>query len=242
MDNLFNRFHTLVQTRINYLQDFCAFGEDSIRYDFYYALMQQYNLLPHQIILEQAIPKSQYIQKERNLIELKQGRHEDKPEFDLRVDGTNNLQNGLLCEFAFFRNPLIGKLDVSGAYGKILNEIHRLALLKHYRNIPNLDGYKDFSKYKCLMVCITDSGMLEYGNGKRGRKPAYLVQDRYKLDDQFLSPPLANVIIDAVDARFRMKAMQLKIIPTAERIYNRVENFEESKWGIWIWEVDYISR
>lgn len=242
MNQLFDRFFDLVNTRINHFQNFNSFSEDSLRYDFYYALMQQYGLLPHQLILEQAIPPTQFIARERDLAVLRQGRHTDKPEFDLRVDAFGGLQNGLLCEFAYFRSPEIGTLDVTGAYGKILNEIHRLALLKHFQNTPAIEGYANFNDYRSLLVCITDSVMLGYGNGTRGRRPAALIQDIFRLDNQFLSPPLANGIINAIDPRFKAKTNHLNIIPTARRIFNRNNQPEEPNWGVWIWEVNFVQN
>jgi hypothetical protein len=239
MDELFDLYQKHISARLNFHGSFTNFGEDSIRYDFYIALMKLFDLDPHQIILEQAIPESQFIQKKRNFSELKQGRHQDKPEFDLRVDSTVKLKNGILAEFAFFRNPRIGKVDVSGAYGKLLNEMHRLALLKHYRNENKVEEYADFSEYKCLLICITDSVMLNYGNGTRGKRPAHNILDEYYLDDQFISPPLANGIIDSIDQKFRKKTQELNIIPTAKRIYDVSIKHNDSPWGIWVWEISY---
>jgi hypothetical protein len=242
MNELFELYQTYLAARLQAHGAFNSFGEDSIRYDFYIALMRLYGLEPHQIILEQAIPDTQFFQRERNMAELRQGRHQDKPEFDLRVDPANAMENGVLAEFAFFREPRIGKVDVSGAYGKILNEIHRLALLKHYRNIQNLEEYVDFSRYKCLLICVTDSVMLNYGNGARGRRPAYNVLDQYHLSNEFLSPPLADGIIGSIETRFRHKTQQLNIIPTAQRIYNRTNSLENPQWGVWVWEVNYTNE
>ena len=239
MNDLFLIFQNLVATRLHSCGSFTSFGEDSIRYDFYTALMRQYGLDPHQIILEQPIPPSQFEQRQRLGIGGR-GRHEDKPEFDLRVDPTNELPYGILAEFAYFRKPQNATLDVSGAYGKILNEMHRLALLKHYRNLEPTYGYADFSDYKCLLICVTDSVMLDYGNGTRGRKPAHNILDVFQLDQEFLSPPLANVIIESIEPRFANKARTLNIVPTGNRIYNAQNHLGNQKWSIWIWEVDYL--
>ena len=94
MDELFELYQTFLAARLQAHGSFTSFGEDSIRYDFYIALMRLYGLEPHQIILEQAIPDTQFLQRERNLVELRQGRHQDKPEFDLRVDPANAMENG----------------------------------------------------------------------------------------------------------------------------------------------------
>jgi hypothetical protein len=241
MNLLFNLYFDLLNTRIENSRNFTSFGEDSIRYDFYYALMEQYDLLPHQIILEQAIPPCQFVPRERDLEQLRQGRHIDKPEFDLRVDPNGALTNGILCEFAYFRSPDIGSLDVTGAYGKLLNEMHRLALLKNFQNNPPIADYVNFREYKCLLICVTDSVMLNYGSGTRGRRPAKLIQDSFRLDNEFLSPPLANGIINAIDTRFKEKSVQLNIIPTANRIYNRRDNNENPNWAVWVWEINYAQ-
>jgi hypothetical protein len=242
LDELFELYQTFLAARLQANGAFTSIGEDSIRYSFYIALMSLYGLEPHQIILEQAISDTQFLQRERNIVELRQGRHQDKPEFDLRIDPVKGIENGVLAEFAFFRTLKIGKVEVSGAYGKILNEIHPLALLKHYRNIQNLEEYVKFSNYKCLLICVTYSLMLNYGNGARGIRPAYYVQDQYHLSNEFLSPPQADGIIGSIENKFRHKTQQLNIIPTAQRIYNRANSLENPKWGVWVWEVNFTNE
>ena len=237
MQSLFNSYFELVKTRIINSTSFNSFGEDSIRYDFYYALMKEYGVKPHNIILEQAIPACQFVPKQREITN-KQGRNEDKPEFDLRVDATESLKHGIICEFAYFRSPVKGTLDVSGAYGKILNEIHRLALLKNYENNPPIQDYKSFSDYRCLLICVTDSIMLNYGSGKRGRKPTSLILDNFKLNNSFLSQ-LPRGIVSRIDPKFRLKVESKNIIPQASRIFNVQESTVSRDWGIWIWEVEF---
>ena len=235
---LLDQYFDLINVRLNYFKGFTSFGEDSIRYDFFHTLMKKFNLEPHQVILEQAIPNTQFRPKSRSMEHKKQGRNLDKPEFDLRVDPFDVLDFGIIGEFAYFRKPDIGTLDVSGSYGKILNEIHRLALLKHFQNVPKIEGYLNFNEYRCLLICVTDSVMLRYGKGSRGRKPAQLVQDEFILDDQFLAT-LTNVIKDKVDEKFKDRVDELGIIPIAKRVYNRVDQFDNPAWGIWVWEVSF---
>lgn len=103
MNELFELFKQLIRTRLDYYGSFQSFGEDSIRYDFYSALQRYYELQPHQIILEQPIPTTQFYQPPReNNRPIVRGRQDMKPEFDLRVDPIGELHNGLLAEFAFF--------------------------------------------------------------------------------------------------------------------------------------------
>jgi len=237
MEELFNRFKNLIELRLNHHGSFDSFGEDSIRYDFYISLMELYNIPPHKIILEQAIPNSQFIQTIRNRELLAQGRHTDKPEFDLRVDANDYLENGLLVEFAYFRTPKIGKVDTSGSHGKILNEIHRLSLLKQFRNIENDRNYNDFSNYKCLLICVTDHVMLNYGQGTRGRRPL-LIQDEYYLNNTNIEL-YAPIIRNKIQKKFRDKIIQLNIVPTATRLIDLHIPFQNTEWGIWAWEVNY---
>jgi hypothetical protein len=52
MNALFELYDTYLKRRIHFVTSFTAFGEDSIRYDFYAALLRLYNLEPHQLYLE----------------------------------------------------------------------------------------------------------------------------------------------------------------------------------------------
>lgn len=240
MEQLFLEFHNQVKERIAKFNNFYSFGEDSVRYDFYYTVLNLYGLKPTDIILEQPIPSIQFTAKERDLTILKQGRHIDKPEFDLRIDSNKLLEHGILAEFAFFRKTEISdNQDKSARHGKIMNEIHRLALLKNYKNLDNNPVYNDFSNYKCLLICITDFEMIDYGLGSRGRK-AIPVQDYYRLNTEYLDK-FPKTITDCIDEKFLNKVRSLEIIPTAKRIFNKIENatYVTPKWATWVWEISY---
>ena len=241
MEEFYNQFHEQVKERINAFGKMYHFGEDSIRYDFYHTAIKYFNLSPSNLILEQAIPPSQFQQKDRDFGKLKQGRHSDKPEFDLRIDQCNHLNQGVIVEFAYFRSTEISmNQDKTGRHGKLMNEIFRLALLKNYTNVNGDLLYNDFSKYKCLLVCVTDSEMINYGNNVRGRQ-SIPIQEKYRLDDSFISkfPQTAR---NAIKDIFYNKTKELNIIPIATRVFEKYEtpsNETSSKWGIWIWEIDF---
>jgi hypothetical protein len=191
-------------------------------------------------MLEQPIPESQYVAKVRDKALLKQGRHTDKPEFDLRIDRNNCLERGLIVEFAYFRKTEISEnQDKSGRHGKIFNEIHRLALLNHFRNEENNSYYNDFTNYDCLLICITDDEMINYGHNSRGRM-AIPVQNRYELTEEYLSN-FPDTVKNSINAIFKQKVKELKIIPTAKRIFekNEEKNGETPQWATWIWKVSY---
>jgi hypothetical protein len=239
MNTLFNDFHQQVKRRTNKFGNFYSFGEDSIRYDFYHTAVSTFGLNPEDIILEQAIPSTQFSPKVRDLSTLKQGRHEDKPEFDLRIDPNGTLERGILAEFAFFRRTERSEnQDRSGRFGKLLNEIHRLALLKNYSNENANRTYADFSSYRCLLVCVTDDEMMDYGTFIGGQKVGII--DEFRLSKEFLSS-MGKTIRDKIDRKFTQKVDALTIIPTAKRVFDIEEPKTSTlpRWATWVWEVDY---
>ncbi|WP_344712345.1 hypothetical protein [Winogradskyella damuponensis] len=243
MNELFRLFHKQVKERISKYIRFYSFGEDSIRYDFYHTALNFYNLKPTDLILEQAIPQTQFTEKKRDKKNQKQGRHKDKPEYDLRIDANSSLKNGILAEFAFFRQTEISNSqDRTARHGKLLNEIHRLALLKHFNNQDNNPIYKDFTNYKCLLICVTDSEMINYGRNERGRK-AEPIQKEYQLSEEYLAD-FPDTIRKAIDEKFSKQIKKFNIIPTAKLIFeqNEIANNETPNWVTWIWEVDFKNK
>ena len=240
MEEFYNEFHKQVKQRIERYKNLYSFGEDSIRYDFYHTVLTYFKLSPTDLILEQAIPQSQFTPKDRDTKTFKQGRHIDKPEFDLRIDASNNLKYGLLVEFAYFRKTEISKNQPKpGRHGKLMNEIHRLALLKHFRNKENDEIYKDFSNYLCLLVCVTDYEMINYGHNGRGKKPIP-IQKEYELTNDFIMK-FPDTAKKSINELFSQQVKNLNIIPTAKKVFEKVEpsNGTTPKWATWIWEVDY---
>lgn len=240
MDDFFLLFHNQVKHRINKFKKLYAFGEDSIRYDFYQTAVTYFHLSPTDLILEQAIPPSQFTPKERNVTVSKQGRHTDKPEFDLRIDACKHLKKGIIVEFAYFRETEKSNNQAKTKnHGKLLNDIFRLALLKHFRNDKNESIYKDFSDYLCLLVCVTDDEMIKYGHNKRG-KESISIQDEYKLTCNFINE-LPKTARNTINKMFSQQIENFKITPTAKRVFKQIEpaTIDTTKWATWIWEVDF---
>jgi hypothetical protein len=229
-EKLLKEFEVLLKERINYFKNFTSFGEDSIRYDFFASLMRTYDLKPHEILLEQAIPESQFVNKDKS-VSLGRGRHDYKPEVDLIVPRLGLLQTGIVCEFAFFRGTEKSEnQDKTGRHGKLLNEIYRLSLMKNYCD------YNEFNHY---LICITDNEMMNYGKeGTRGSTPI-AISDSYSLDDNFLNQ-LKQTARTKIDDKFYNMTKKLGITPIAKRVHKK--EFKDDKsadWAIWIWEVDY---
>lgn len=235
MDDFYILFHNQVKTRINKYKKLNYFGEDSIRYDFYQTVVTYFHLSPTDLILEQAIPPSQFTPKKRDGAISKQGRHTDKPEFDLRIDACKHLKKGIIVEFAYFRETEKSNNQAKTKnHGKLLNDIFRLALLKHFRNDKNESIYKDFSDYLCLLVCVTDDEMINYGHNVRGKKPIS-IQNDYELTYNFLNK-FPNTAKKSIDEMFSQQIENFKIIPTAKRVFEQIElaTIDTPKWATWI--------
>ncbi|HAT66709.1 MAG TPA: hypothetical protein DCS66_19320 [Flavobacteriaceae bacterium] len=226
MNELFNQFHNNVLQRINRYQKLYYFGEDSIRYDFYQSALNYYNLDTTDLILEQNIPNTQFV-----------GNPNDRPEYDLRIDSNEYLDFGILCEFAFFRLTENNQnLPRPKLHGKLLNDIFRLSLLKHYNNAGNNPIYNNFNNYKCFMICVTDNEMINYGQGNN----VVQIQEEYILNNDFLNQ-LSDTCRDQIQPRFQNKVNELNLIPTAKRVFEQIvpQNANTPLWCTWIWEVDY---
>ncbi|EMQ95557.1 hypothetical protein D778_02391 [Xanthomarina gelatinilytica] len=239
MQKFYETFHELVKKRVEKYNAFNVFGEDSIRYDFAFTAVNTYNLTSIDVILEQPMPKTQFI----NQIQINnqgQGRKNKKPEFDLRIDPKNKLKQGIIAEFAYFRRTAISKNQARPKnHGKILNDMFRLALLKHYTNEENDTLYSDFSKYKCLLVCVTDDEMIDYGIG--GRNNTVPIQVDYpSIDSAFLNT-LTITSNKQIQPMFKDKLTDLNLIVNAKRVFCKEEasTINLPKWVTWIWEVDY---
>jgi hypothetical protein len=237
MEKIFDCFFENVKKRLNYRKDFTKFGEDSIRYDFFIALQEQCKIEPYLFHLEHPFPETEFVKikipKEKG---QGQGRYDEKPEFDLRIDATKSLTKGIVAEFGFFREPITAEPDSTGSMGKILNEISRLCLLKNY---------KDYKEHKALLIIVTDENMIYYGKPykdgkkKRGRQPKVLIENEIIVNEKLLSL-LGVTIKKSIKQGFTKKLDEYKITPIAKRIYSRIEldPISNKEWGIWIWEIE----
>jgi hypothetical protein len=230
MEKAIKEFERIFTERILHYKNFNSFGEDSIRYDFFNALINIYNLKPYQFQLEFPIPIEQFenkIKKENS----GRGRHEYKPEVDLLIDPINSFDVGIVAEFAYFRKPEKAKnQDKTGKHGKIFNEIFRLALMKNHQQ---------FNNYKCYLICVTDDEMINYAKeGTRGSTPIG-IQDEYLLNHDFLRK-IKSTAIGKIDDKFKLKVAELSITPSAKRIFN-IKSKSNLNWEIWVWEIDYVN-
>jgi hypothetical protein len=229
MEKIFDQFFDNVSKRLDYQKDFTKFGEDSVRYDFFHAIQTVCQMDPHFFYLEHPFPETEFVRKKK-IKKTGRGRKDEKPEFDLRIDARELLKKGIVAEFGFFRKPEIGKVDVTGNMGKLLNESSRLSLLKNY---------KDYLNHKALLIIVTDLAMINYGGNTRGRKPGVLITDEMLFDDILISK-FNNTIKNKLKIGFKKKMDEYNFSPKAKRIFNKEyvdEKTKKTKWAIWIWEI-----
>lgn len=140
LDKTIEYFASLVDKRIE-VHGHKLSSEDTIRYDFFFALTEVERIQPWEVILEAPYPND-ILNLERNSSEI-----------DLMILPNDKRSQGLICEFKYDRkaNSTINKTN---RYGKLINDILRLSLLDHYKE-----------NHQCLFIYVTDSEMMKYKNG-----------------------------------------------------------------------------
>ena len=130
-------------------------GEDSVRYDFFYALQKTKNLHPWELQLEYPIHINAFIPNK-----VEGSKRNEKPQIDLLV---NNHDFKICAEFAMFRRNSNPDSDIAVTENtiKMLNDFVRLALQSYY---TNSDAY---------FVCVADAKMLEYQLNKIENFPVF---------------------------------------------------------------------
>jgi hypothetical protein len=141
MLTLFKTYQSLLEERLNKIP-LLHLGEDSIRYDFFAALMQVYQFRPSQIQLEVAIHSDCFIP-----IQDVRSKRKEKPLIDLIV---NEPDLNIAVEFGLFRQNSneAGSINKTARTVKMLNDMIRVALQKH------------FIATTALFICVADHKML----------------------------------------------------------------------------------
>ena len=215
MKRLFENYKTLLEQRLNH-KPLKHIGEDSIRYDFFAALMTTYDLKPHQIELEVPLNKDCFVPNQNT-----NSTRKEKPMIDLVVK--NELLN-LSIEFGLFRensneNSTINKTSRTV---KMVNDMLRSSLeAKH-------------TESKGLFVCVADNKIIGHKlrSGHLGVFPSdYIIDNEYLL---FQSEQKTNNI----DIRFLSSFIPLNQKIHAKIIYNEQLNAKNvsNETRVIIWE------
>lgn len=141
MEVLFKHYKKLLEERLDkkYL---LSLGEDSIRYDFFAALLEVYKFRPSQIQLEVAINPQTFIPAKEKI-----SYRNEKPLIDLVV---MEEQLRISAEFGLFRQNSNdeGSINKTNRLVKMLNDMIRVSLESH------------FTQTIGLFICVADSKML----------------------------------------------------------------------------------
>jgi hypothetical protein len=206
MNNVLNDFKSKFERRF-VEQSILNLGEDSLRYDFFVALMNGYNLQPHQIQVEFPIHSSAFISNPNP-----NSKRNEKPQIDL-YSATDNLV--LTAEFGLFKRNSNdnGEINPTEKVFKMLNDMLRLSLNRIY--VPSLSYF----------ICVADSKIL-------GKKMRHNILPTFPALNYSFSFNDLNQWIDTIksadnvfDKRFVEKANILQHNIQAKLIYDeRIQN------------------
>jgi hypothetical protein len=201
-----NEFKLNFERRFN-SQSILTLGEDSVRYDFFIALMNNFNFAPHDIQVEFPIHSDAYIPSSNP-----NSRRNENPQIDLFCSHQRNV---MTAEFALFKrnSNANGQIDTTEKVFKMLNDMLRLALNRYY--LPN----------ESYFICVADSKII----GKQMRNnilpsfPGQLYSFSYlEINSWIENIKSAN---SKFDKRFVAKANMLQLTVSAELVFNeRLQN------------------
>ena len=206
MEKLFQTYKELLEERLN-RKPLLLLGEDSIRYDFFAALMETYSFKASQIQIEVPINAQTFIPAKEKI-----SYRNEKPLIDLVVDES---VLKISAEFGLFRQNSNeeGTINKTARLVKMLNDMIRVSLEAH------------FTKTTGLFICVADHKMI--GHQIRSniveRFPAdYIItndiinhqleQKTNKFDKRFLKvfQPLNQKISSRLIFNERLKAEKIK--------------------------------
>lgn len=205
MKDLFEAYKKNIEERLND-KPLLMIGEDSIRYDFFAALMEVYNLRPSQIHIEMPINSQCFIPSTDKVSYRKQ-----KPLIDLVVSEPSLK---IAVEFGLFRQNSNedGTIDKTARLAKMLNDMIRVSLEAHFSNTK---GY---------FICVADDKMLKHQLRSKAvdRFPSsYIISSDVishmltyktkKIDTRFLNVffPLGREIVSKLVVDERINAKQV---------------------------------
>lgn len=141
MESLIQNYKSLLEERLN-RRPLLLIGEDSIRYDFFVALMETYGLRPSQIHIEVPINGQTFVPA-RERISFRN----EKPLIDLVVVES---ELKISVEFGLFKQNSNenGAINKTARLVKMLNDMIRVSLEAYFTNT------------KGLFICVADHKML----------------------------------------------------------------------------------
>jgi hypothetical protein len=206
MINTFNEFKMNFERRFN-LQSILDLGEDSVRYDFFIALMNNNNLQAHDIQVEFPIHTNSFVS---NL--NPNSKRLENPQIDLFCSHPNKV---MAAEFGLFKrnsNPN-GSVNATEKVFKMLNDMLRLSL--------NQICYPNES----FFICVADRKIL--GSQMRNNILPSFPANEYTFNYMNINSWIRDLksAETIFDKRFVDKANILQLSIKAELIFNeRIQN------------------
>ncbi len=202
MINTFNEFNASFERRFN-LQSILHLGEDSVRYDFFIAFMNNNNLQPHDIQVEYPINSNAYVSNPHPNSKRKENR-----QIDLFCSHPNKV---ITAEFGLFKrnSNADGSINATEKVFKMLNDMLRLSLNQLY--CPN----------EPYFVCVADSKIL--GAKMRNNILPPFPASNYTFNYLDINNWINNLksAKSAFDKGFVDKANILQLSIKAELVYNQ---------------------
>jgi hypothetical protein len=206
MQELLTNYKKLLEERLDRYR-LLNIGEDTIRYDFFSAILQTYNFRPAQIQIEVPINAQCFIP----LVD-KNSKRKEKPLIDLVVAEP---ELNISVEFGLFRQNTNedGSINKTARTVKMLNDMVRVAL------------ETNFTQAKGLFICVADHKILGHQMTSKiiGRFPSdYLISNKIithqlqqktnHFDRRFLSvfSPMNRNIKSTLIFNERLEAQQIK--------------------------------
>ena len=216
MKQLFKLYKTLLQERLD-KKTLLTFGEDSIRYDFFAALLETYNFRPSQIQLEVAIDGQTFIP-----LANKNSFRSEKPLIDLVVI---EKELNISVEFGLFRQNSNdkGTINKTNRIVKMLNDMIRVSL----------ESY--FTDTKGLFICVADHKML-------GHQLRSQILDRFPCD-YYITNDIINHQLQQrtnnFDLRFLKVFQPMNKSITSKLVYNELLEAKNvlNETRLLIWDV-----
>ena len=219
MQAVFQKYKELFESRYN-IKSVLEMGEDSIRYDFFLALMAEKKLNSWEVHMEHPMSAECYVATENA-----KRKRKEKPQIDLY---TNTDRAKVCAEFGFFRRNSNDQGTIARTENtfKMLNDFMRLGI------------QSKITESMCYFVCVADSKMLGHQlyNNRIPEFPAI----RYEFTAESLRNAMDGYLSsDKVAARFLNKLDQLDITIAANLIFNEklISEINAFETRILIWEV-----
>lgn len=215
LQDLFNNFKKLFEERLSH-KTLLSIGEDSIRYDFFIALSQTYNLKPYQIEIEVPLNANCFVPKNNS-----ESKRNEKPMIDLVV---KNSKLKICAEFGLFRQNTNekGTINKTARTIKMINDMVRASL------------ESKFSDTKGYFICVADNKILGH---KMRNNFIEKFPSNYEITNEFLEHQLEQKT-NKIDIRFLNVFMPMNKKIISKIVYNQQlsSKYIKNETRIIIWQ------